>query len=133
MTDRSRLDARYGRAPLSRRGRILAWTLPFSGLAALLMVWLLWANPFGFGDAVDAKDLTHSVVDKSTVRVRFQLTAQPGRRAACAIKAMDFQFSIVGWRVVEYPASTEFIRTFSTDVTTVKPAVTGLVASCWLL
>ena len=133
MTDRARLDARYGRAPMSRRGRILAWMLPFSGLAVVLLAWVLWANPFGFGDAVDGKDLTHTIVDSSTVSVQFQLTAQPGRKAACAVKAMDREFSIVGWRVVEYPASTEFIRTFSEKVTTVKPAVTGLVASCWLL
>lgn len=133
MTDRSRLDARYGRAPLSPRGRVMAWTLPFAGLAALLTAWIIWANPFAFGDAVDAKDLTHSLIGKSTVSIQFQLTAQPGRKAACALKAMDDQFSIVGWRVIEFPASTEFIRTFSEEVNTVKPAVTGLVASCWLI
>lgn len=133
MTDRSQLDARYGRAPLSKHQRTLWWSISMGALVALLLVWVLWANPFNVGDSIDAKDVGHTIIDGKNVRVQFQLTAQPGRASACAIQAMDINFTVVGWRVIQYPASSEFVRTFTEDLRTVKPAVSGLVASCWLL
>jgi len=133
MTDRSRLDARYGRTPMSKRARITAWSASLGGLLVLVLAWVLWANPFNVGDSVEAKDLGHTLVANGDVRVQFQLTAQPGRASACSIQAMDINFTVVGWRVVEYPASNDFVRTMTADVRTVKPAVSGLVAACWLL
>ncbi len=132
MTERNHLDARYGRRTLSRRGRILAWVVPMSALGIVLLAWVVWANPFFVGASIEAKDLGSTVVDDGLTSVSFQLTAEPGRTSACAVQALDDAFTIVGWRVVEYPASQEFVRTFTEEVRTAKTATSGLVASCWL-
>ena len=44
---------------------------------------------------------------------------------------LDEEFGIVGWRVVEYPASTTITRAFVETIPTVATATTGTVHSCW--
>ena len=38
---------------------------------------------------------------------------------------------IVGWRVIEYPASEEITRALVETIPTVAQATTGTVQSCW--
>ncbi len=132
MTNPSNLDARYGRATRSRgsrRTRILIASLV--GLA-IVLTWFIWANPVHFGQSVEGNATSQSIIDERHTAITFEVTAEVGRSVACALVAKDLSFDIVGWKVFEYPASTEPTRSFTEQVLTTKRPVTGLVADCWL-
>ena len=63
----------------------------------------------------------------------FQITAPRGAAVACALEAQDEEHGVVGWRVVELPASDLHARAFREVIPTTAPATTGFVNSCWVL
>lgn len=94
--------------------------------------WVLWAGLLAPAANVNAVDVAHTVVDEHSVDVTYQLTVAPGTAAMCAIQAQDNQHSIVGWKIVEIPASDTRTRELTESVKTVDTAVTGLIYRCWL-
>ena len=82
--------------------------------------------------AVDVEDTGFAVADAHLVTVSFQITAPTDRTVACAIEAQDEEHGVVGWRIVEYPASSEHLRAFTETVPTLAEATTGFVNSCWV-
>lgn len=132
MTNPSQLDARYGRKQRSVASRRLAIIVPAAVAVALVATWYFWANPNQFGNTVSGETTAHTVLDSKHISVSFNVTAEAGRSVACAIKAQDLGFSVVGWKVFEYPASTDVTRSFTEHILTTRKAVTGLVADCWL-
>ena len=134
MSTPENLADRYGRptdARAARRTRRRVSIIAGS-IIALFIAWALWTDQLGFGPKVTWQDTSNSIVNDSTVTVEFRLTATPGHQVACAIQAQDRAFTVVGWKVVVYPASTESVRSFTETVTTIGPATTGLVGQCWL-
>lgn len=127
MTTPAQLDERYGRTP---RGR-LPWIV-LGILAALAVGVAGWITVASTADDVEATRTGYTVVDEHTVTVSFQITAPRNRPVHCIIEAQDEEFGIVGWRVVEYPASPEHARAFVETVPTLGLATTGLVNSCWV-
>jgi hypothetical protein len=127
-----RLSSRYGRTRRSRRRNL--WL--FGGVAlafvAVFTAWVVWAGLDGARDGVDVQDTAHRIVDDRTVDVSFDLTAPTGVEVACAVQALNEQSAVVGWRIVEYPASTERFRSYTETVRTTELATTGLISSCWL-
>ena len=123
MTD---LDARYGRAPRSRRG-LPAW-IAAGVVVVLAAVWFLWANPLGLGTQLDFAATKFTAVDDRSVQLDFEVTVQPGRTAQCVVEAQSTNEEIVGWAVVAVPATGSYSRTLRTT----QPAVAGLVDKCWL-
>lgn len=132
MTNPSKLDARYGRKQRSVASRRRAIIIPAVIVVALVAVWYFWANPNKFGQLVSGEATAHTVIDDRHLSVTFNVTAEAGRSVACAIKAQDLGFNVVGWKVFQYPASDQPTRSFTEQVVTVRKAVTGLVADCWL-
>jgi len=130
MTTQQMLDDRYGRRT-SRRRRILWWT-GVGVVAAVAIGWLGWTTLARTIDAVDAIDTGFVVTDERAVSITFQITAPVGRDVACVLEAQDEEHGIVGWRVVEYPASSEHTRAFTEAIPTVALATTGLVNACWV-
>ena len=134
MSTDSNLNDRYGRKAnvnSARRFRILITTF----VVAVIVAWVTWilvTDQLGFGPKVSWTDTGHSLLSSSEVRVDYAIDATPGREVACAIQAQDKTFTIVGWKVVVLPPSSERVRTFSDAVTTMGQATTGLVAQCWL-
>ena len=63
-------------------------------------------------DAVDADTTSFEVTDEHSVSLGFQITSPPGSAVACAIEAQDEEHGVVGWRVVELPASDLHARAF---------------------
>jgi len=131
MTTQAMLDERYGRtrARVSRRrSSIIAGTVIAVVVAAI--AWMSFGNT---STSVDATATAYQVVDASSTTVTFRLTAPVGARVACVLEADDTDHGIVGWRVIEYPASGSGAgRTLTEAIPTVGRATTGLVNSCWV-
>jgi len=121
------LDARYGRTGRRR----LPWII--AGAVALLLVgafsWMTVAQSMG---SVDADDLGFELVDEHSVNVNFQVTGVQGKDVVCAVEALDEEFGVVGWKIVEIPAGDSHSQARSVTVPTVAEATTGLVNTCWV-
>lgn len=127
MTTAQELDDRYGRT----RGRRLPWIVGIV-LAVVVVGYFSWSTITQSMNSVDADDLGFEVADQYSVEVRFQVSGVADKDIACAIEALDEEFGVVGWKVVEIPASGEHSRAFTERVMTVAEATTGLVNSCWV-
>jgi hypothetical protein len=127
VTTAQELDDRYGRT----RRRRLPWIL--GGSVALLVVaafgWMIVDQSM---NSVDADDLGFDLVDEHTVDVRFQVTGVQGKDVVCIIEALDEEFGVVGWKVMEIPAGESHSQALSASVPTVAEATTGLVNTCWV-
>ena len=129
MTTQEMLDERYGRASSPRR----RWTIGVITAIAVIVIGLFaWMTVASALDDVNVDTTGFTVDDARTVTLAFQITAPEGRTVACVLEAQDEEHGIVGWKVVQYPASADHHRAFTETVPTVGPAVTGLVNSCWL-
>jgi hypothetical protein len=126
------LDARYGRtvssAERTRRVAIGAGIL----FVLVFGAWLWWGGLLEPPAQFEARDIGHDIVSPSEVSVTWQFTAEPGTPAKCALQALNEQFGIVGWIVVDVPASDERIRRLTETIRTAEPAVNGLIYRCWL-
>ena len=132
MNQPSTLETRYGRTPgEARRTR---WILLAAAAAflAVFAAWLIWAGLGGTGAQFEAKDTGYEVVDDRSVTVHWNFTIPAGTPARCAVQALNSTFGIVGWKVVDIPASDRITRSFTETVLTTELAVTGLIYRCWL-
>ncbi|MBS0023535.1 DUF4307 domain-containing protein [Microbacterium paraoxydans] len=127
MTTATELDERYGRT----RRRRLPWIIGGS-IALLLLGALAWMTVAQSMTSVDADDLGFELVDEHAVDVRFQVTGVQGKDVVCVLEALDEEFGVVGWKVVELPASDRHSQTRSERIPTVAEATTGLVNTCWV-
>ncbi|MGZ8476348.1 MAG: DUF4307 domain-containing protein [Candidatus Limnocylindria bacterium] len=129
MTTPDMLDERYGRTGSPRR----RWALGIAAAIAAVLVGLFaWMIVAGTLDDVGIETTGFTVEDPRTVTLAFQLTAPEGRSVACALEAQDEDHGIVGWRIVEYPASELRARAFRETIPTTAEATTGLVNNCWV-
>jgi len=127
VTTAQELDERYGRTRTRRTPWIIA------GIVALLVVgafgWMIVAQSMS---SVDADDLGFELVDEHTVDVRFQVSGVQGKDVVCVVEALDEEFGVVGWKVVEIPAGDSHTQALAATVPTVSAATTGLVNTCWV-
>jgi hypothetical protein len=131
MTTQAMLDERYGRTR-AKTSRIRSSVLAGVVIAVIVGV-IAWMSFGNQSNAVNAAATSYKVVDATSTTVTFQLTAPAGSRVACVLEADDTDHGIVGWRVIEYPASSEgHNRTLTEQIPTVGRATTGLVNSCWV-
>ncbi|MFT4220862.1 MAG: DUF4307 domain-containing protein [Microbacterium sp.] len=129
MTTPADLDDRYGRRADPRRRRAV-WIAAVAAAAAVVG-WFGWHTVANPDNGVRA-DGTSFHLEERAVTVDFQLTAPLRSRVACAIEALDEDYGVVGFKVVEYPASDSPVRAYSERVPTLAAATTGLVNSCWV-
>jgi len=66
------------------------------------------------------------------VSVRVEVSVGPGTPMSCAVQALNAQYGIVGWVIVDLPESTQRTRVFNQVVRTSETAVTGLLYRCWV-
>jgi len=127
----SELDERYGRSPRTRvRSRVLVIGAAIV-FVVVFAVWVVWAGLDGTASAIEVRDTGYVLTD-STATVRFELSMDPGTAATCAVQALDDGFEIIGWKIVDIPASTERTRGFVETVRTLIRPNTGLIYRCWL-
>lgn len=129
MTTKEQLDERYGRASHPARRR--AWWIILAGTAAASVAALSWLTFSNSADDVGFDETGFELVDARTVTVSFQATPPTNTAFVCALQALDEDFGVVGWRVVEYPASESVTRALLETIPTVAQATTGTVHSCW--
>lgn len=130
MTTQAELDDRYGRRPDPARRRLL-WGAVIA-VALVGVGWLGWTTVANTVDAVSVDGLGFEVRDEHAVDVSFQVTAPRGRDVACAVQALDEEFGIVGWKIVQYPGHDGHAMSRTETVPTVAEATTGLVEACWV-
>ena len=124
------LDARYGRAGGHRRTR---WLLVAAAALALVAgVWIVWGNLGNVSSSLQSDDLGHHVTDEYSMTVSFELSVTPGTATKCALQAQNSQHGIIGWKIVDIPASDRFTRSFTQTVRTAERAFTGLIYRCWV-
>ena len=127
------LAERYGRTRTRRtRDRMLVIGAAIA-FAIVLVAWVVWAGFDGQKPSVEATDTGHRLMNEErAVEVSWTLSVPPGNETACIVQALDEDFTVVGWRVVEIPASEQYLRTFTETVRVAREANTGLISSCWL-
>lgn len=127
------LAARYGRTRTRRtrdRFLLIAGAVAF---AVVLVAWVIWAGLDGQKPSVEVTDTGHQVMnDERAVEVSWNLSVPPGNDTACIVQALNEDFTVVGWKVIEVPASTEHIRSLTETVRVAQTANTGLISRCWL-
>jgi hypothetical protein len=126
------IDERYGRTPRNRkRTRTFAWTAA-AGFAVVLIAWLTWGGVLEGLDKVDVIDVGHTILSDSEIAVTFRITEDPGTDVRCALEAQNETYSVVGWKIVDIPASQQRTREFTEVVRTTEASATGLIYRCWL-
>jgi hypothetical protein len=127
------LAARYGRTRTNRsrdRWLIIGAAIAF---AVVLVAWVVWAGLDGQKPTVQATDTGHRLLnDERAVEVSWTLSVPPGNPTACIVQAYDEDFTIVGGKVVDIPASDRHLRTVTERVRVAREANTGLISTCWL-
>ncbi|WP_286795936.1 DUF4307 domain-containing protein [Microbacterium sp. UBA3394] len=129
MTTPEQLDDRYGRTPSARR-RVVAGVA--IGVGALLAGAIAWGAVSNVLDDVEVETVAFEVVDEHSVTLSFQMVAPAGRDVACALEARDPDHGVVGWKIVQYPASERHSVAVREDIPTVGEATTGFVNTCWV-
>jgi hypothetical protein len=129
---RDDLAIRYGRTRShSRRTRVIA-LLTAAVFAVVLVGWVVWAGLDNSGAELEAKDTGHTVIDEHSVSIDFLLTVPKGSTSSCALQAQSAKFAIVGWKVIDIPASDKATRGITETIRTTEQSVTGLIYRCWL-
>ena len=127
------LAARYGRTRARRTRDRLLLIGGAIAFAVVLIAWVVWAGLDGQKPSVEATDTGHRLLNEQrAVEVTWTLSVPPGNETACIVQAFDEDFTIVGWRVVEIPASDQHLRSFTETVRVAREANTGLISRCWL-
>lgn len=126
------LATRYGRTPGSSRRRTVVAAGVGVAVLIVVAVWVIWVGLFGPGASFEARDVGHVIEADGSVEVRFDITTEPGTAVSCALQALNEQFAIVGWKVIEIPPGEARTRTFEQIVRTTETPTTGLIYRCWL-
>ncbi len=127
------MAARYGRTRTNRtRDRLLL--IAGAAFAAIVLVaWVVWAGLDGQKPQVEVTDTGHRLInDERAVEVSWNLSVPPGNDTACVVQALNEEFTVVGWKIIEVPASTLHIRSLTETVRVAQEANTGLIYRCWL-
>ncbi|GGG42913.1 hypothetical protein GCM10011374_01620 [Kocuria dechangensis] len=131
------LRNRYGAPARTRRigprgwlGILLAATL----VSAVFIVWVVTAQ----SSAPTFKDVGFQIVSETQATADFDLTKRPGDVVTCAVRALNEEYAVVGWKEVTVGAVPEELlsdgRTSSHRVAlrTTNLATTAVVDSCWV-
>jgi len=127
------VSERYGRGRARRRRD--RWLLggAAAAFAVVLVAWVVWAGLDGTTAQVQATDLGHRLLNEErAVEVTWRLSVPAGNETACIVQAYNEDFTVVGWKIVEIPASDRPLRTLTETVRVAQEANTGLISRCWL-
>lgn len=132
MTD---LTERYGARP----GRSIDdstsnrwWWLGVVGLVIGVIVF--WALTSLTPDAtIETQTARFGVESDTHVTVESRVSVQPGTPLACAVEAQNDRNTVVGWKVVELPASAKAHQVVRVDLETTQRATLVQMRECWVI
>lgn len=130
--DQESLNQRYGRTRSKRRRDLAIIWAGAAAFAVVLAAWVVWVAFDTTNDTVASRDIAHRVLDDRTVRISYDVSMEPGTTAQCALQVQSETHSIVGWKIVDIPASDRYTQAFTDTVRTTQEGVTGLIYRCWL-
>jgi hypothetical protein len=131
-TPQQRLDERYGRTPgAERRTRVLV-IIAGVVFTAVFAAWVVWGGLSGTNAELETRELGYSNVSERSIDVRWEVSVAPGTNVTCAIQALNENFGIVGWKIVDLGPASERTRVFAETLRTAEQPVTGLPYRCWL-
>ena len=126
------LGERYGRTRTrTRRDRVILWSVG-AAFVVVFTAWVVWAGLDRSTASIETRDLGYTVVDDHSVTENFEVSVPTGTPLSCAVQALNTDFTIVGWKVVDLPPSRDYTRTFSETIRTTGPTTQGLIYRCWL-
>jgi hypothetical protein len=135
----SRVAERYGRTDADRRRRLVFGVVAALGVLLVVVAWVVWVGLFSPSASLEARDTGYTAPgggelteSDTSVDIRFEVTTEPGSSVSCALQALNEQFAIVGWKVVDLAPGDSITRSFVENVRVTEPAVTGLIYRCWL-
>ncbi len=127
------LDARYGRTRGSKRRNVWIAVAAAILVAAVFIAWAVWGGLFSSTARYESNDAGTTIVSSREVAVSWEFSIAPGTPARCAVEALNANFAVVGWKIVDLPASNQYTRTLTQAVLTTEPAISGLIYRCWLV
>ena len=123
---------RYGRTPGNRRRRLTIGIGAAAGVLIVVVAWVVWVGLFSPTASLETRDTGYVSRTDDSVDIRFEVTVEPGTPVSCALQALNAEFGIVGWKIVELPGDPARTRAYVENVRVSEPAVTGLIYRCWL-
>lgn len=126
------LADRYGRTPRTHKRDRRILVIVAAAFAVVLGAWVVWGALDGDSATIEARDTAHAILDDHNVDVSFMLTAPPGSSPLCVVQAMNDEFTVVGWKLIQIQPGEQNVRTFTQRVKTTQIASTGLIKNCWL-
>lgn len=127
------LSSRYGR---TRRLRLRdRWFLAGGALVLVLATgaWGVWSN-WGQDSQSDVLATTSgfTIPDSYHVTISFTISAPSHTPVTCALEAMNVDYTIVGWKIEEFPPSPNETTAYTRTLLTTQKSTTGLINTCWL-
>lgn len=132
VPESSGIGARYGRTPAKKRRDRWIYVTAAAAAAIVLIAWVIWAGLDKAGGTLDAVDQGATILNARSVSISYQVSMPVGSTASCALQVQNEAHSIVGWRVVKVPASSQYTNSYTDVVRSTEPGVTGLIYLCWL-
>jgi hypothetical protein len=131
VTENASLDARYGRTPKKRKRDRRIYVIGAIAIAAVMIAWVIWGGLDSASASLDAEDAGATIVNPTSVRISYQISMPVGKTARCALQVQNAAHSIIGWKVVDVPASKGFTNTYSTIVKSAEKPDGGSIYECW--
>lgn len=135
----SHVAERYGRTSGDRRRALVIGVSALATVLVVVIAWVVWVGLLTPSASLETRDVGYTgpggaaLTDESTsVDIRFEVSTEPGNAVSCALQAMNSEFAIVGWKVVDLPPIDVRSRAYLENVRVTEPAVTGLIYRCWL-
>ena len=126
---------RYGKSPQQEAQRRKSVIIAASLMAALFIVWVVWANLTAKNDPT-FKTSSFEIVDQQNLSVSFVLTKPANSTAICAVQALKEDYGVVAYKEVKIPATSPEDGSITevpvkVSLRSTELAVTGLVDRCW--
>ncbi|GAA4671343.1 DUF4307 domain-containing protein [Frondihabitans cladoniiphilus] len=128
----SKLDERYGRTRSFRLRRRVIAIIVGGGIVVVFGAWVIFAAFDGTSASIDSNDAGYVIHDANNATVTSEISVDAGTRVDCSIEVLNSGFDVVGWKVVDFPASSQSSNVYTTDIKTTSRGVTGLIDKCWL-
>lgn len=135
VDERSELDERYGNAPSAdgqRRRNRLGVLIAAVLTVAVIVFWGVAQWQQGAASTISTDVINFRIPNDHTIEADIGVTVQPGTPLACALEVTNGQRLVVGWDIIELPASTEATNVVTVEVRTTQPPDGIVVKSCWV-